>query len=316
MSGTHTDITERKILEQAQKEAAVVFESSYEGIMVVSSENLITKVNAAFSRITGYSAEEAIGQPTSLLSSGQHDEAFYQAMWHSVHEHDFWRGEIWNKRKNGEIYAEYLTITAIRNKKGVTTHYLANFNDITSHKIAQKQIHEMAYHDPLTHLANRVLLLENIQNAFIKQLASHHYAALIFIDLDYFKELNDQHGHDAGDMLLIQVAKRLQESIRQSDTVARLGGDEFVILLRDDELEHKDALKERLEHAQVKAASLAGREYCISFSVGYADSLTTPFPLLYKVADKAMYQQKQFYFSTLETLTIIKIILILIMKIF
>lgn len=300
LTGVYINIDAQKKAEQLHL-SAVAFETQ-EAILITDAKEMVLKVNEAFTRITGYCEAEILGKTPRVLNSGKHDKAFYDQMWKSLHEKGFWQGELWNKRKNGEIYAEYLTITAIRNKKGVTTHYLANFNDITSHKIAQKQIHEMAYHDPLTHLANRVLLLENIQNALIKQLASHHYAALIFIDLDYFKELNDTHGHDAGDMLLIQVAKRLQESIRQSDTVARLGGDEFVILLENLGNAHHYAhlQAESIAHKVLaylcKPYALAQGNYTIGASLGctlFSYNANKDAQTLIKEADNAMYDAKE-----------------------
>lgn len=296
MSGTHTDITERKILEQAQKEAAVVFESSYEGIMVVNPDNIIVKVNAAFSRITGYSAEEAIGQPTSLLSSGQHDEAFYQAMWHSVHEHDFWRGEVWNKRKNGEVYAELLSISTVRNAQGELLHYVGLFSDITQLKAHEFELDRVAHYDPLTGVPNRRLLSDRLHQAIIRSVRHHKSCAICFLDLDNFKAINDRYGHEVGDQLLIGVTHHLQSVLRNEDTISRIGGDEFVILLADiHSAEECTLILDRLMAAIGESVSASGIQISISASIGvtlYPEDNEDPDTLL-RHADQAMYQAKE-----------------------
>lgn len=300
LTGVYINIDAQKKAEHLHL-SAVAFETQ-EAILITDAKEIVLKVNEAFTRITGYQESEILGKTPRLLNSGKHDKLFYKQMWNALHEKGFWQGELWNRRKNGEIYAEYLTITAVRNQKGLTTHYLANFNDITSHKLAQKQIHEMAYHDPLTHLANRILLSENIQSTLARQHASHQYAALIFIDLDHFKELNDTYGHDAGDMLLIQVAKRLQESIRQSDTVARLGGDEFVVLLENlGSIRHNAHVQlETIAHHILsflcKPYTLAHGHYTIGASLGctlFNDTANKDTQTLLKEADSAMYEAKE-----------------------
>ena len=296
MSGTHTDITERKILEQAQKEAAVVFESSYEGIMVVSPENLITKVNAAFTRITGYSADEAIGQPARLLASGQHDDAFYQAMWHSVHEHDFWRGEIWNKRKNGEVYAELLSISTVRNAQGELLHYVGLFSDISQLKAHEFELDRVAHYDPLTGVPNRRLLSDRLQQAIARSVRHHHSCAICFLDLDNFKAVNDRYGHEVGDQLLIGVTHHLQSVLRNEDTISRIGGDEFVILLADiRSAEECTLILDRLMAAIGESVSASGIQISISASIGvtlYPQDDEDPDTLL-RHADQAMYQAKE-----------------------
>lgn len=296
MSGTHTDITERKILEQAQKEAAVVFESSYEGIMVVSPENLITKVNAAFTRITGYSADEAIGQPARILASGQHDDAFYQAMWHSMHEHDFWRGEIWNKRKNGEVYAELLSISTVRNAQGELLHYIGLFSDISQLKAHEFELDRVAHYDPLTGVPNRRLLSDRLQQAIARASRHHKSCAICFLDLDNFKAVNDRYGHEVGDQLLIGVTHHLQGALRNEDTLSRIGGDEFVILLTDiHSAEESTLILDRLMAAIGESVSACGIQISISASIGvtlYPEDDEDPDTLL-RHADQAMYQAKE-----------------------
>lgn len=302
LTGVYINIDSQKKAE-ALHLSAVAFETQ-EAILITNAQESIIKVNDAFTRITGYSEAEVLGKTPRILCSGKHDQAFYEQMWKSLHEKGFWQGDLWNKRKNGEIYAQSLTITAIRNGTGqdaLITNYLANFNDITSHIIAQKQIHDMAYHDSLTHLPNRSLLLENIQKALLKQRSSHHYAALIFIDLDRFKALNDHHGHDAGDRLLIHVAKRLVESIRHSDTAARLGGDEFVILLEnlgssyEKAFEQVNAIAHKILAYLCQPYTLPSLTYSVEASLGctlFSYNANKDAQALLKEADGAMYVAK------------------------
>ncbi len=209
LTGVYINIDAQKKAEQLHL-SAVAFETQ-EAILITDAKEKIVKVNEAFTRITGYSDHEIIGQTPRVLKSGYHDKAFYEAMWKALHEKGFWQGELWNKRKNGEIYAEFITITTIHDAHNKTTHFIANFNDITTHKAAQQQIQELAYYDPLTHLANRRLFDETLHDTLCECSDEKHFSALLFIDLDRFKELNDTYGHDAGDMLLIQVASRLKE---------------------------------------------------------------------------------------------------------
>ena len=210
--------------------AATAFQSQ-EGIMVTDANNVMLRVNQSFTRITGYSAEDAIGQAPQLISSGKQSKEFYAEMWKDINNTGSWEGEIWNRRKNGEIYPCYLTITAVKNMAGITTNYVGGFNDITSSKAASEEIKNLAFYDPLTHLPNRRLLLDRLNYALGVSARSSERGALLFIDLDHFKTLNDTLGHEVADLLLIEVAARLTASIRESDTAARLGGDEFVVLI-------------------------------------------------------------------------------------
>lgn len=225
-----SDITFRQQAEMDLRIAAVTFHSQ-QGILVTDPEGRILRVNAAFTRITGYSAEEARGQTPRLLRSGHHEDRFYQELWNSVKTTGTWNGEIWNRRKNGDIYPEWLTITAVVNPQGETTHYVGMFTDITARKAAEDEIRNLAFYDPLTRLPNRRLLMDRLRQALASCSRDHRYGALLFIDLDNFKSLNDTQGHDVGDILLQQVAERLGTCIREGDTVARLGGDEFVVML-------------------------------------------------------------------------------------
>ena len=210
-----------------------VFTNVLEGIVITDKNCFILSVNPAFAEISGYSAEEAVGKKSNILRSGRHDDAFYAAMWESIGRTGAWQGEIWNRRKNGEVYPEWLMITAVKDETGLVTHYVGTFTDITARKKAEEEITNLAFYDTLTGLPNRRLLLDQIKRAMASSFRSARHGALLFLDLDNFKTLNDTRGHDIGDMLLQQVAQRLVNCVRQGDTVARLGGDEFVVMMED-----------------------------------------------------------------------------------
>ncbi len=231
------DITERKQLEVEQRIAAIAFESQ-EGIVITDANNVIIRVNQAFTTITGYSAEEAIGQTPSLLKSGRHDDDFYKEMWEKVVATGSWQGEIWNCNKNKEIYPEWLNVTAVKDENNQTTHYVATLVDITEYKIAEEKIKHLAYYDPLTGLANRRKLTERLNHSIAMCNRENTQLAVLMMDLDRFKTVNDTLGHLAGDELLKQVSERIGARLRSTDLVARLGGDEFVVLLED--ISHQD----------------------------------------------------------------------------
>ena len=224
------DITARKKIENELRIAACVFESS-EGMVVTDSDTVVLKVNQAFTNITGYKPEEIIGKKPSVLSSGYHDGEFYAAMWKSINETGTWEGEIWNLRKNGGVFPERLIISTVKDSKNEVTNYVGSFSDISIFKATEKEIRDLAFFDQLTKLPNRRLLLDRLQQAIASSARSGKIGALLMIDLDNFKSINDTLGHDRGDLLLQQVAHRLQSSVREGDTVARLGGDEFVVML-------------------------------------------------------------------------------------
>lgn len=226
------DITRHRNLEQDLRIAAMAFDSQA-AILVTDANRQIVRVNQAFTTLTGYSAEEAVGRNPSLLKSGRQDAGFYHQMWHSLKINGHWQGEIWNRRKSGGIYPEWLTISEVRNEEGVLTHYVSTFSDITDLKLAESEIHNLAFYDPLTALPNRRLLLNRLDKARLAGKRSQQFGALLIIDLDHFKNLNDTLGHDIGDRLLIEVAKRLKTCIREGDTAARQGGDEFIVMLEN-----------------------------------------------------------------------------------
>ncbi len=224
------DITERKLVENDLRIAAIAFESQ-EGMTVTDADGTILRVNRAFTDITGFSPDEIIGQNPRILRSGRHEPEFYSQMWQSLLQSGAWEGEIWNRRKNGEVYPEYLIITAVRDNAGKITNYVATFNDITLSKAAADEIQNLAFYDPLTLLPNRRLLLDRTKQALAASVRNETSGAILFIDLDHFKMINDTLGHSMGDLLLQQVAQRLSGCVRETDTVARLGGDEFVVML-------------------------------------------------------------------------------------
>ncbi|MYM97420.1 putative bifunctional diguanylate cyclase/phosphodiesterase [Duganella vulcania] len=281
--------------------AATVFEAA-QGMMVTDARGRIMRVNQAFVRITGYSAEEVLGQTPNLLSSGRHVPGFYASMWAAIVRDGKWEGEIWNRRKNGEVYPEHLSITAVYDDDGKITNYVAALTDITLSKAANDEIRSLAFYDPLTQLPNRRLLLDRLRQVLAA--SSHHdrYCALMFIDLDNFKTLNDTLGHNVGDQLLLQVAERLQSSLRKGDTVARLGGDEFVVLVEGLSSGAEEAAGE-IESLGAKILAALNRPYelgnhncrstpSIGATLFHKGQPPQPDELLMQ-ADIAMYQAKQ-----------------------
>ncbi len=226
------DITERKRAEEDLRIAAATFDTQ-EAIMITSPDARILRVNQAFRDITGYSAAEVVGQDPSLFRSGRHDAAFYRAMWSVLLASGKWSGEIWDRRKDGTIYPKLMTITAVYDQHKQVTHYVAIFRDISALKQSEQEIHQLAFYDALTGLPNRRLLLDRLQQAMALGTRTSAYGALLFLDLDHFKTVNDTRGHAAGDKLLVAVARRLQSCVREGDSVARMGGDEFVVVLEN-----------------------------------------------------------------------------------
>ena len=280
--------------------AAIAFESQ-EGMFVTDANNVILKVNHAFTKITGYTAKDAIGKNPHILSSGRQDANFYAAMWESINNTGIWEGEIQNRRKNGEIYPEYLNVTAVKDQNGTVTHYVATLIDITISNEAAEKIRNLAFYDPLTGLPNRRLLLDRLNQAFNSSMRSGREGALMFIDLDNFKDINDTLGHDFGDLLLQQTAQRLRSCMREGDTVARLGGDEFVVMLKDlskqpiEAATQAEAVGEKILATLNQPYQLATHEYHSTPSIGatlFSDHGKSAEELL-KRADIAMYQAKQ-----------------------
>ncbi|WP_285428029.1 EAL domain-containing protein [Pseudomonas sp. lyk4-R2A-8] len=288
------DITERQLMQEKLQQAATVFESTAEGVLITDTRQNISAVNRAFSEITGYSEAEALGETPRLLASGLHDSAFYAAMWHQLTAYGHWQGEISNRRKNGELYPSWLTISAVRNGDQVT-HFVAVFADISSLKLAQARLDYQAHHDPLTGLPNRTLFENRLQAALNGQQETGKQGAVLFLDLDRFKHINDSLGHPVGDLLLKDIALRLKEQLRDIDTVARLGGDEFIILLPG--LQHpSDAehLANKLLACFTPPFQAGEHEFFISASIGTSlyPQDGTDVATLVKNADAAMYRSK------------------------
>jgi diguanylate cyclase (GGDEF)-like protein/PAS domain S-box-containing protein len=293
------DLSERKRAEAELRVAATAFETQ-EGMLVTDAERVILRVNKAWSEITGYSPRDVIGRKPDLFKSEHHDAAFFAMMNAQLEAQGEWKGEIWNRRMNGEVFPAQLSITAVRDNRGLVSHYVATLTDITQRKATENQIRQLAFYDSLTGLPNRRLLTSRLQHALVASARTASNGALLFIDLDHFKTLNDTLGHDTGDLLLQAVAQRLPGAVREGDTVARLGGDEYVVVLENLSVVEQDAA------AQAKAVcekvldilhqpyQLAGREHYNSASIGvtlFSGHKDTIDDLL-KQADLAMYQAK------------------------
>jgi diguanylate cyclase (GGDEF)-like protein/PAS domain S-box-containing protein len=301
------DITELKIAEAKLRIAAKVFESQ-EGMMVADASGLIVSVNTSFTNITGYAQNEVLGKNPNMLSSGRHDADFYAAMWGSIKRLGFWEGEIWDKRKNGEIYSVHLIITAVKDLDGVVTHYVGTHTDNTLSRNAADEIQHLAFFDPLTRLPNRRLLLDRLKLALASSTRSGKGGALLFLDLDNFKTLNDTLGHEIGDSLLQQTSRRILSCVGEGDTLARLGGDEFVVMLEglsEQPLEaaaQAEVVGSKILIALSQPSQLDENEYIITTSIGATvfNKPHTGIDELLKQADIAMYQSKKAGGNTLR----------------
>jgi diguanylate cyclase (GGDEF)-like protein/PAS domain S-box-containing protein len=282
--------------------AVRVFSTASEGFVITDVNGIILDVNAAFTAVTGYTREEVLGKSPRMLRSGRHDASFYKEMWRSIKESGQWQGEIWNRRKNGEIYPEWLTITAGAESDGEdvqVTHYVASFSDITQRKRNEAEIFQLAFYDSLTDLPNRRLLMDRLRHVLASRGNGSGRTALLFIDLDQFKTLNDIKGHDVGDLLLIEIAQRLRSCVREGDTVARLGGDEFVVMLENLSAESEiaanqaKAAAEKIHQFLNQPYRLKDFEYHSSCSIGISMfNRDISAEELLKHADTAMYEAK------------------------
>jgi diguanylate cyclase (GGDEF)-like protein/PAS domain S-box-containing protein len=294
-----TDISDLKQAEEEARIAATAFE--IQGCTVVTDANgIIVRVNPAFTRVTGYSAEEAVGNTLALLKSDRHEAAFFRDLWTHLKSEKTWRGEVWTRHKNGEIYAEWLTLTAVTTPEGETTHYVGTLSVITLNDEAEAEIHRLAYYDPLTRLPNRRLLLDLLGRAQAVSTRTGRYGAVLFLDLDGFKLINDGFGHDVGDRLLIEVTRRLHEAVREGDSLARLGGDEFVLVLENLDTEAAEAaiqarqVGEKVRESLARLYQINGGEFHCSAIIGIAllHGHDVPVETLLKHADLALYQAK------------------------
>ncbi|MGR9114129.1 MAG: EAL domain-containing protein [Gammaproteobacteria bacterium] len=294
--GAWYDITERKMAEEEMRRSAAVFENMQDGVVITDLSSIIVAVNPAFCEITGYQRDEALGRNIKILRSGRHDEAFYQSIWDSLLKTGLWQGEIWNRRKNGELYPQWLTISAIKNEFDQQSYYVGVFTDISQLKQSQERLEHMAHFDSLTNLPNRVLLQTRMKHALELAQRHQHRIAVLFLDLDQFKTVNDSLGHPAGDELLIAVAQRLSGRLRGEDCLGRLGGDEFLVLLEQIE-ETQDCVEVALsliKLLQTPFSLSCGQDVFIGASIGisiYPDDADSVIQLV-QHADSAMYLAK------------------------
>jgi diguanylate cyclase (GGDEF)-like protein/PAS domain S-box-containing protein len=308
------EISERKAREEDLRIAAVAF-NTQEAIIVTDKFANIIKVNQAFENITGYSESEVLGKNPRILSSGMHKPAFYKQMWESINTSGRWSGEVWDRRKDVGVYPKWLTITAVRHQ-GEVTHYVAVFVDITERKKAEEEIRNLAFFDPLTHMPNRRMLLDHLRLALGQSARSMNQGALMFLDIDHFKVLNDTKGHEFGDRLLVEVARRIGVCLRDIDSVARFGGDEFVVLLeglsqsRDEAAIQAGQVAEKIRKELAQPYHLEDMVHQSSSSIGVVlfQGAETPMDELLKQADLAMYQAKSsgrnkvsFFESTMQS---------------
>jgi diguanylate cyclase (GGDEF)-like protein/PAS domain S-box-containing protein len=292
--GTLVDITAQKQAAAQLDLAAKVFEQGGEGIAITDASGKMVMVNQAFTRITGYSEAEALGQDPRLLASGRHGAAFYRGMWEAIESLGYWQGEIWNRRKDGSVYPEWLSINRVE-RNGLPTHYIGTFIDITQHKEAEASIQRLAHYDPLTGLPNRSLLNERVKHDLSRAHRAREPLALIFLDLDRFKNVNDSLGHRIGDELLVQVAERLKGAVRDEDTVSRLGGDEFIVLLPSTDAAGAAHVATKLLEVTAPPYRIEQHELSCTASVGIAmyPADGESFEALSMCADTAMYRAKQ-----------------------
>jgi len=299
------EISQRKQVEEAQRMAASVFSSIQEGIMITDARRTIIDLNPAFTRITGYSRDEVLGKTPSLLKSGLHDDRYYEAMWQAINRQGYWHGEVWNRKKGGEIFAEMLTISAVTDKQGKITHYIGTSSDISALKEQARKLELVAHYDPLTGVPNRILLADRMHLALAQTKRDNCLMAVGYLDLDGFKPVNDTLGHEAGDQLLIEIARRIKNALREGDTVARLGGDEFVFLLLGlEEVEDCEITLHRLLQVISEPVAIGSQTVSVSASIGISifpgdctdavaatEDNTDPDTLL-RHADQAMYKAK------------------------
>jgi diguanylate cyclase (GGDEF)-like protein/PAS domain S-box-containing protein len=285
----------REVSGRLEQDAALL-ENIGEGLVITDAEQRILRVNQAFCEITGYSREEVIGRTPRLLRSGRHEPAFYNNMWEAIRKEGVWRGEIWNRRCDGQVYPEWLVITAVKDRAGQVVNYVATFSDVTRMNEAMARLHHLAHHNPLTGLPNRLLLTARLEHALDQARRNQSGVAVLFIDLDRFKQVNDTYGHAAGDRVLQTAAQRLRRRLRKGDTAAHLGGDEFVVVV--EQVYRRNAVATvaaKLSGTLALPVEDAGQVVRLSASIGIAlfpEDGDTP-DLLIRCADEAMYRVKR-----------------------
>ena len=272
-----------------------VFENAEEGVMITDADCWILNVNQAFVKVTQYTKEEVLGKKPNILHSGNHDKGFYERMWDVLLREKRWQGEVWNSRKNGEIYPEWLSITAVLNDNGDTSHYIGIFSDVSAKNEGDERLYHLAHYDSLCNLPNRMLFYDRLRQSLSRSKRSSQKIAVMFMDLDGFKQVNDEFGHGVGDELLQQVSKRVTEVLRESDTLARIGGDEFTIIINDiDRADSIEAIANKILLATKQDYILHDKQFNVSASIGISlfpddsDDVNT----LVKHADIAMYKAK------------------------
>lgn len=299
---------ERKRVEEKLRLAATVFENTLEGILITDAKTNIISVNQALCAITGYRAEELIGNTPNIIKSERHSHAFFRQLWEILNKTGQWRGEIWNRRKNGEIFPTWVNISAVPNSSvsdavsasvlsNDTSHYVAVFTEITELKLSEERLNYLAHHDPLTGLPNRLLFHDRLEQAVLQAQRGNHMIAVMFLDLDRFKAINDTLGHVIGDELLVAVAERLKHCARETDTIARLGGDEFaVVITRIIQEQDVEQIAQKIIHALSSVYSVGGYEVFITASIGINlyPGIDNDRSKLLENADVAMYHAKQF----------------------
>ncbi len=289
------DVTDLLILVERQRLSEQVLANSREAVMITDKNNQIVSVNRTFSTTTGYSESEVIGKNPRILASGEHDRDFYHALWHQLNVEGIWRGEIRDKRKNGTIYPKWLDISAVHDHNGHLSNYIAIFSDLTERKHLDSQIEFLAYHDPLTQLPNRLLLHDRFSQAIACAKRENTMVALLFLDLDKFKQVNDTLGHEAGDKLLQIIANRLQLAVRKNDTVSRIGGDEFVVLLNDIHTASTiSTIAEKILADLAEPCPIGISDVVSSISIGISvyPNDGQEFDTLLRMADTSMYHSK------------------------
>ncbi|MDZ4201892.1 MAG: EAL domain-containing protein [Gallionella sp.] len=293
-TGFARDITDRKTAEEQMRLTAKIFASSHDSIAITDPAGNIISINPAFSDITGYDSDEVLGKNPRILNSGRQGKEFYLEMWRCVLQNGYWSGEVWNRRKDGGTYAGRLTISALRDETDKVTHYIGVTSDITEYKLAQERIRQMAFYDQLTGLPNRSLLQDRVDRLFAQVRRDERAFAILFIDLDNFKRINDSLGHHVGDLLLQDVALRLNECVREVDTVSRQGGDEFVVLLPDTDSEGAGSVAEKIVDCLTRPHMLSGHEVVATPSIGISMYPRDggDFETLSKHADTALYRVK------------------------
>jgi diguanylate cyclase (GGDEF)-like protein/PAS domain S-box-containing protein len=323
LAAAHDDLAQQldaqRRTEQTLRLYATVFTNAAEGMIICDQQNRIAAVNPAFTAITGYGLDDVAGKSPGVLRSGRHEPGFYHQMWSQLQSERLWRGEIWNRRRNGEVFPEWLSISAVLDDQGAVRNYIGIFSDVTERKAAEARIHHLAYHDALTGLPNRILLEDRLEQAILQSRRSGHRTAVLFLDLDRFKNINDTLGHKVGDILLVQVSARCADLLRETDTICRQGGDEFVIVLPDLESDQDAAhVARKIVRALAKPFLLSGHELTVTGSIGIAlfpDDGRSASELL-RNADAAMYRTKaegrngyQFYSADMNVISLSDLLL-------